>query len=85
MKLVTFERDGVSEPGVLLDNKVIGLKSAGFPTLLHLIEGGTGALQRAKDWLEKAPAEAAVPLAKARLLGSFAASPENYLRGSELS
>jgi 2-keto-4-pentenoate hydratase/2-oxohepta-3-ene-1,7-dioic acid hydratase in catechol pathway len=76
MKLVTFERDGVSEPGVLLENKVIGLKSAGFPTLLHLIQGGTEALQRAKDWLHKAPAEATVPLAQARLLAPLSRPPK---------
>jgi 2-keto-4-pentenoate hydratase/2-oxohepta-3-ene-1,7-dioic acid hydratase in catechol pathway len=76
MKLVTFERDGVSEPGVLLDNKVIGLKSAGFPTLLHLIQGGTEALQRAKDWLHKAPADATVLLAQARLLAPLSRPPK---------
>jgi 2-keto-4-pentenoate hydratase/2-oxohepta-3-ene-1,7-dioic acid hydratase in catechol pathway len=76
MKLVTFERDGASEPGVLLDNKVIGLKSAGFPTLLHLIQGGTEALQRAKDWLHKAPADATVPLAQARLLAPLSRPPK---------
>jgi 2-keto-4-pentenoate hydratase/2-oxohepta-3-ene-1,7-dioic acid hydratase in catechol pathway len=76
MKLVTFEREGVSEPGVLLDNKVIGLKSAGFPTLLQLIQGGTEALQRAKDWLRKAPADAAVPLAQARLLAPLPRPPK---------
>jgi 2-keto-4-pentenoate hydratase/2-oxohepta-3-ene-1,7-dioic acid hydratase in catechol pathway len=76
MKLVTFERDGISEPGVLLDNKVIGLKSAGFPTLLHVIQGGTEALQRAKDWLQKAPADATVPLAQARLLAPLSRPPK---------
>jgi 2-keto-4-pentenoate hydratase/2-oxohepta-3-ene-1,7-dioic acid hydratase in catechol pathway len=76
MKLVTFERDGVSEPGVLLDNKVIGLKSAGFPTLLDVIQGGTEALQRAKDWLHKAPADATLPLAKVRLLAPLSRPPK---------
>ena len=64
MKLVTFERNGLTEPGVLLDNKVIGLKSAGFPTLLHLIQGGTEALQRVKGLLDNPPADAIVPLRK---------------------
>ncbi len=76
MKLVTFERDGVSEPGVLLDNKIIELKSAGFPTLLHLIQGGTEALQRAKDWLQKAPQDATVPLAQARLRAPLSRPPK---------
>lgn len=76
MKLVTFERDGVSEPGVLLDNKIIELKSAGFPTLLRLIQGGTEALQRAKDWLQKAPQDATVPLAQARLRAPLSRPPK---------
>ncbi len=38
MKLVTFARNGSTEPGALLDDKVIALKSAGFPTLLQLMQ-----------------------------------------------
>jgi 2-keto-4-pentenoate hydratase/2-oxohepta-3-ene-1,7-dioic acid hydratase in catechol pathway len=76
MKLVTFERGGVSEPGVLLDDKVVGLKLAGFPTLLHLIQGGTEALQRAEEWLHKAPADATVPLAQARLRAPLSRPPK---------
>jgi 2-keto-4-pentenoate hydratase/2-oxohepta-3-ene-1,7-dioic acid hydratase in catechol pathway len=76
MKLVTFERNGSSEPGVLFDDKVIGLKSAGFPTLLHLIQGGAGALERAKVLIGKPPADATVPLAKVRLLAPLARPPK---------
>src|ERR1700733_7528580 len=76
MKLVTFERNGLSEPGALLDDKVVGLKSAGFPTLLHLIQGGAEALQRASVLLAKPPADAAVPLAKVRLLAPLSRPPK---------
>jgi 2-keto-4-pentenoate hydratase/2-oxohepta-3-ene-1,7-dioic acid hydratase in catechol pathway len=76
MKLVTFERNGSSEPGALLDDKVIGLKSAGFPTLLHLIQGGVGALERAKVLIGKPPADATVPLANVRLLAPLARPPK---------
>jgi 2-keto-4-pentenoate hydratase/2-oxohepta-3-ene-1,7-dioic acid hydratase in catechol pathway len=76
MKLVTFERNGSSEPGALFDDKVIGLKSAGFPTLLHLIQGGAGALERAKVLIGKPPADATVPLAKVRLLAPLARPPK---------
>src|ERR1700733_4189833 len=76
MKLVTFERNGSTEPGALLDDKVIGLASAGFPTLLHLIQGGTEGLQRVKAWLDNPPAEAIVPLAKLRLLAPLSRPPK---------
>jgi 2-keto-4-pentenoate hydratase/2-oxohepta-3-ene-1,7-dioic acid hydratase in catechol pathway len=76
MKLVTFERNGSSEPGALLDDKVIGLKSAGFPTLLHLIQNGAEALERAKALLGKPPADATVPLAKVHLLAPLSRPPK---------
>jgi 2-keto-4-pentenoate hydratase/2-oxohepta-3-ene-1,7-dioic acid hydratase in catechol pathway len=76
MKLVTFERNGSSEPGALLDDKVVGLKPAGFPTLLQLIQGGALALARAKALLEKPPADATVPLAKVRLLAPLPRPPK---------
>ncbi len=76
MKLVTFEGNGSTEPGALLDDKVIGLKSAGFPTLLHLIQGGTEALQRAQAWIDHPPADAIVPLPGVRLLAPLSNPPK---------
>lgn len=76
MKLVTFEHNGSSQPGALLDDKVIGLKPAGFPTLLHLIQGGAEALQRASSLLGKPPADATVPLSKVRLLAPLSRPPK---------
>ena len=84
MKLVTFEHNGSAEPGALQGDKIIGLKSAGFPTLLHLIQGGKEALQRVKGWLENPPADASGSPGESAASGSFVASPENYLRGPEL-
>jgi 2-keto-4-pentenoate hydratase/2-oxohepta-3-ene-1,7-dioic acid hydratase in catechol pathway len=76
MKLVTFECNGSTEPGALLDDKVIELKSAGFPTLLHLIQGGTEALQRAQAWIDNPPADGIVPLATVRLLAPLSRPPK---------
>ena len=76
MQLVTFEYKGPAEPGAILGDKIIGLKSAGFPTLLHLIQGGTEALQRVKGWLDSPPADEIVPLAKARLLAPLPRPPK---------
>jgi 2-keto-4-pentenoate hydratase/2-oxohepta-3-ene-1,7-dioic acid hydratase in catechol pathway len=76
MKFVTFEHNGLTEPGVLLDDKVIGLKAAGFTALLQLIQGGSEALQKVKGWLEKPSAEAIVPLKKVRLLAPLPRPPK---------
>ena len=76
MKLVTFECNGSTGPGALLDDKVIGLKSAGFPTLLHLIQGGTEALQRVQAWIDNPPADEIVPLAAVRLLAPLSHPPK---------
>ncbi len=76
MKLVTFEHNGLTEPGVLLDDKVVGLKAAGFTTLLQLVQGGSEALQRVKKWLESPSAEATVPLARVRLLAPLPNPPK---------
>jgi 2-keto-4-pentenoate hydratase/2-oxohepta-3-ene-1,7-dioic acid hydratase in catechol pathway len=76
MKLVTFARNGSTEPGALLDDNVVALKSAGFPTLLHLIQGGTEALQRAQAWIDNPPADAIVPLATVRLLAPLSHPPK---------
>src|ERR1700730_10341732 len=76
MKLVTFECNGSTEPGALFDDKVIGLKSAGFPTLLHLIQGGAEALQRAQALIDNPPADAIVPLATVRLLAPLSHPPK---------
>jgi 2-keto-4-pentenoate hydratase/2-oxohepta-3-ene-1,7-dioic acid hydratase in catechol pathway len=74
MHFVTFQRDGSAEPGVIVGSDVVGLKGAGFPTLLAVIEGGADARKRVKSWLDGEPA--AVPLAKARLLAPLPRPPK---------
>ena len=55
MQLVTFEHNGSAKPGVIVGDKIIGLQAAGFSTLLHLIQGGSEALQRIKTWVDNPP------------------------------
>jgi len=77
MRFVTFQHDGFAAPGVILGNNVVGLKGAGFPTLLSVIEGGFEARQRVQSWLDgKQPAGEVVPLAKARLLAPLPRPPK---------
>jgi len=66
MRFVTFQQDGFAQPGVVVGENVAGLKDAGFPTLLAVIEGGLEARKQVESWIEDKPAT--VPLAKTRLL-----------------
>ena len=74
MHFVTFQRNGSAEPGVIVGSDIVGLKDAGFPTLLAVIEGGGDARKRIKSWLNGKPS--AVPLAKARLLAPLPRPPK---------
>ncbi len=77
MRFVTFQHDGFADPGVILGNNIIGLRSAGFPSLLAVIEGGFDARRRVQSWLDgKPPADEVVPLAKARLLAPLPRPPK---------
>ncbi len=74
MQFVTFQRDGSAEPGVIVGGNVVGLKDAGFPTLLAVIEGGVAARKRVESWINGKPS--AVPLATARLLAPLPRPPK---------
>lgn len=67
MKLVTFERDGSSQPGVLIDGKVVGLRDAGFDSTLDVIGGGRHARARVDEWTKNPPAAQVIPLASVKL------------------
>ena len=55
MKFVTFQRDGYTEPGVLVDNEIIGLRGAGFHTIFPVLAGGNDAMDRVMRWIESPP------------------------------
>jgi len=76
MRLVTFQRQGHIEPGVLADGKIVGLRGAGFDDLLGVIGGGAGALDRVRAWAADAPGGAAFDAADARLLAPVPRPPK---------
>jgi 2-keto-4-pentenoate hydratase/2-oxohepta-3-ene-1,7-dioic acid hydratase in catechol pathway len=76
MQLVTFQNNGSAEAGAIVEGKVIGLKSAGFPSLLSLIQGGKEALDRAKEWVRSPPTDQVIPLAKAKLVAPLPRPPK---------
>ncbi len=77
MQFVTFRNnDGSAEPGVLVGEGVLGLKAAGFPGLLNIIEQGPEARTRIQAWLDQAPAGEIVPLSRVRLLAPLPRPPK---------
>jgi len=55
MRFVTFQRLGYTEPGVLADGRVIGLRGAGFERLIDVIAGGADAIDRVARWIDSPP------------------------------
>ena len=55
MRFLTFEREGYSEPGVLSDGQVIGIRGAGFENLIDVIAGGADAIDRVARWMASPP------------------------------
>ena len=51
MRFVTIQRDSDTEPGVLLDDRVIPIQGAGFASVLEVIEGGAEAQTRVRRWI----------------------------------
>jgi 2-keto-4-pentenoate hydratase/2-oxohepta-3-ene-1,7-dioic acid hydratase in catechol pathway len=68
--------DNEAEPGVISGENVVGLKGAGFSTLLAVIEAGPDALRTVEAWLENPPANEIVPLAGVRLLAPLPRPPK---------
>lgn len=56
MQLVTLQREGYTEPAMIDGDEVIGLRVAGFESMLHLIEEGEDGLDRVRRWASNPPA-----------------------------
>jgi 2-keto-4-pentenoate hydratase/2-oxohepta-3-ene-1,7-dioic acid hydratase in catechol pathway len=65
MRLVTFHHNNHIHPGVVSGDKVVSLSSAGFHSVLAIVEGGPEMLKRVKSAMETAPS---YPLADVKLL-----------------
>jgi 2-keto-4-pentenoate hydratase/2-oxohepta-3-ene-1,7-dioic acid hydratase in catechol pathway len=56
LRFVTFQRrEGYSEPGVLVDGQIVGLRGAGFDHVLDVIRGGNDAFDRVFRWIDRPP------------------------------
>ena len=56
MRFVTIRQDGQRLPAVRLDGEIVGLREAGFDSMLSLVAGGAAALERVTQWIARAPA-----------------------------
>lgn len=76
MRLVTFERFGYAEPGVLQGNEIVSLKRNGFDDLLAVIAGGEDALARVGEWLQRPPSGEVARIEEVRLKAPIARPPK---------
>ena len=68
MRFVTFEVDGQVKPGVISDvDAVLDLSTIGYPSLLHFIEAGPDALEKAAAFADQSPASASYKLREIKL------------------
>lgn len=76
MRFVTFQHNGSTEPAVIVGDSLLGLKAAGFSTLLDIIGQGAAALQQVSALMKAAPVDGMIPLSKARLLTPLSRPPK---------
>ena len=55
MRFVTLQRENYHEPGVWWNDEVIGLRGAGFTSIIQIINGGSDALDRVERWIYSPP------------------------------
>jgi 2-keto-4-pentenoate hydratase/2-oxohepta-3-ene-1,7-dioic acid hydratase in catechol pathway len=67
MKFVTFQHHTHQHAGVLSNDSVISLKSAGLHDMIEVLQGGADALQRAAAALANPAADAIFPLSGVKL------------------
>jgi 2-keto-4-pentenoate hydratase/2-oxohepta-3-ene-1,7-dioic acid hydratase in catechol pathway len=81
MRFATFEHSGHRHAGVVLENTVISLKTAGFDDLLSVLQGGAEALKKVESFVSSAPGGAAFPLASVRLRAPIPNPPKILCMG----
>src|SRR5579871_1798034 len=78
MRFVTFEMNGHRQPGLIAGERIIGLADAGFPDVLSVLHGGGEALEKIRQFSDKA---AGVPLANVKLCAPIPDPPKILCMG----
>ena len=77
MRLITFARaGGAAEPGVLIDDKVVSLRRAGFHDIPAALAGGEDAIHAIEGFVNDAPSDAFVKRDDVRLLAPIPRPPK---------
>ena len=80
MRFVSFDRSqdrhGYSEPGLLVDGRIVALKDAGFDRLIDVIGGGADALDAVQRWQGAPPGRDDLDAAQVRLLAPVPRPPK---------
>lgn len=76
MRFVTFQREGYSEPGIVRDDEIIGLRGAGFHDILPVIAGGADALDRVSRWIYSPPGSERFEAATTKLRAAVPRPPK---------
>jgi len=77
MRFVTFRNSqGAAEPGLVVNDQVIGLSGAGFASLIDVVGGGAASVKKASDYAAAPPQGAVQPLASTKLLAPIPRPPK---------
>jgi 2-keto-4-pentenoate hydratase/2-oxohepta-3-ene-1,7-dioic acid hydratase in catechol pathway len=79
MRFVTFEQSGHRHAGVVINDQIVSLESAGFPDLLSLLQGGTEAFRKVETFIAKAPST--ISLASVKLCAPIPDPPKILCMG----
>ena len=76
MRLVTFQRNGQREPGVIRGDEIVSLRGAGFPNLISVIAAGSPAREKAARYVADPAADDVVRAASVTLCAPLPDPPK---------
>jgi 2-keto-4-pentenoate hydratase/2-oxohepta-3-ene-1,7-dioic acid hydratase in catechol pathway len=76
MRFVTIQRTGYTEPGVVLDGEVIGIRGAGFDEITSVLGGGADAMDRVMRWVDSPPGGERIPESEAKFAAPVPRPPK---------
>jgi 2-keto-4-pentenoate hydratase/2-oxohepta-3-ene-1,7-dioic acid hydratase in catechol pathway len=76
MRFVTIQRTGYTEPGVVLDGEVIGIRGAGFDEITSVLGGGADAMDRVMRWVDSPPGGERMPESEAKFAAPVPRPPK---------
>ena len=76
MRFVTIQREGYAEPAVWWNNEIIGIRDAGFSSVIQVIAGGADALDRVERWIYNPPGGERFDAGAVRLLSPIPRPPK---------